>query len=120
MPGVRADGMDVLAVYEAVGEAVARARAGEGPSLVVCTTYRFKGHNVGDTEIYRSKDEVAQWQQRDPILLFQERLVRGGLLTEAEVKAIEEETAAAIRDAEQFARESPEPSIDSIYEDLFA
>lgn len=120
IPGIAVDGMDVLAVYEAVGEAVARGRAGEGPSLVICTTYRFEGHNVGDTLVYRTKEEVQRWREKDPILRFQDRLVRGGLLTEAEVKGIEEEAAAAIREAEQFARESPEPSLESIYEDLFA
>src|SRR5262249_48386928 len=68
IPGVQVDGMDALAVYEAAGEAIARARRGEGPTLLECKTYRFHGHNFGDPQMYRSREEIADWaEKRDPI-----------------------------------------------------
>ncbi len=70
MPGVRVDGFDVLAVYQAAAEAVARARRGEGPTLLVTETYRIEGHYAGEPEVYRTRAEVEQWRKKDPIPRF--------------------------------------------------
>ena len=79
MPGVEIDGQDVLAVYEAAGEAIARARAGDGPSLIECRTYRYVGHHEGDPGTgYRTQEEIEEWKKRDPILLFGQHLLRDG------------------------------------------
>jgi pyruvate dehydrogenase E1 component alpha subunit len=119
-PGVSVDGMDVLAVYEAVSEAVARARAGEGPSLVVANTYRFEGHNVGDPQPYRTKEEVQAWRQRDPIVQFRKLLVQRGVLTEGEADDIDRSVHEAIEAAIEFAKASPEPAVASAFEDVYA
>src|SRR5579884_3806012 len=87
-PGVSFDGMDPLAVYRAVREAVARARRGEGPSLVVAVTYRFLGHHVGDPLNYRDKAEVEQWRARDPIGRFEKVLLAHRLLTPERLEAV--------------------------------
>jgi pyruvate dehydrogenase E1 component alpha subunit len=119
-PGVTVDGMNVLAVYETVAAAVARARRGEGPSLVVARTYRLRGHNVGDTERYRTRDEVSRWQANDPIPAFRRILIERGVLTEASAAALEAEVQQALAEAEQFARESPDPALDTLMEDVYA
>ena len=120
IPGVTVDGMDVLAVHETVAAAVERARGGEGPSLIVAKTYRLRGHNVGDTQVYRTREEVSEWEQKDPIPFFRGLLVERGVLTEAEATRIEEEVAQELVEAEQFARESPEPSLETLMEDVYA
>ena len=120
IPGVTVDGMDVLAVHEAVISAVAWARAGNGPSLVVATTYRYFGHNVVDTEVYRSKEEVNSWRARDPVVRFRRYLVENGILTEAEADEMDRQAAQAVEDAIAFARSSPEPSTETLMEDIYA
>ncbi len=119
MPGVVVDGNDVLAVREATLVAVERARSGEGPSLLECKTYRWKGHYIGDPEQYRSKEEVAGWRERCPIRRFQSLLLERGAMQPAEIEEIsrrvDEEVAAAVR----FAQESPFPDPDEALEDLF-
>ncbi|HUX88961.1 MAG TPA: thiamine pyrophosphate-dependent dehydrogenase E1 component subunit alpha [Chloroflexota bacterium] len=120
MPGVNVDGMDVLAVESAVNQAVERARAGEGPSLIVATTYRFEGHNIGDNQPYRTKEEVDEWRKRDSIDRFRQYLVKEGVATIAETEAIEKKVHERIEDAVQFARESPEPELSSVEEDVYA
>ncbi|MBI2842359.1 MAG: thiamine pyrophosphate-dependent dehydrogenase E1 component subunit alpha [Armatimonadetes bacterium] len=119
MPGMTVDGQDVLAVYEAVKEAVERARSGGGPTLIEATTYRISGHHVGDSAPYRSSEELEYWRRRDPIEAFQQRLISAGIISEGDVKAmrksIEEEMAAAVR----YGEESPSPNIDEAYEDVF-
>jgi pyruvate dehydrogenase E1 component alpha subunit len=120
MPGIDVDGMDVLAVHEATRRAVERARAGEGPSLVVSTTYRFEGHNIGDPQPYRSKDEVAEWRRRDSIERFREYLVDERIATLEETQAIEEAVGKKIEEAVDFARISPEPDLSLLEEDVYA
>ncbi|TMI85330.1 MAG: thiamine pyrophosphate-dependent dehydrogenase E1 component subunit alpha [Bacillati bacterium ANGP1] len=106
-PGVSCDGMDVMAVYRTVADAVARARAGEGPSLVVCVTYRYFGHHVGDPLNYRDKAEVDAWKTKDPIDRFQaDRLAA----------AVTQEIDAAVA----FAKASPEPEVEALMEDVYA
>ncbi|HVC35146.1 MAG TPA: thiamine pyrophosphate-dependent dehydrogenase E1 component subunit alpha [Chloroflexota bacterium] len=120
MPGVNVDGMDVLAVYEATHQAAERARAGEGPSLIVSKTYRFEGHNIGDPQPYRSKDEIEEWRKRDGIERFGRYLIDEGIASKSEIEGIHQEVHAKIEDAVEFARESPEPELSSLEEDVYA
>ena len=119
-PGVNCDGMDVLAVYGAVADAAARARAGGGPSLVVCGTYRYFGHHVGDPLNYRDRAEVDAWRQRDPIERFEQALIAAGILTPADAERIRAEAAQEIEAAVAFAKASPEPGVDALMEDVYA
>ena len=123
MPGVLVDGQDVVAMYEAVREAVARARAGLGPSLIEGKTYRYRDHSEGMGRIvrepYRSQEELDEWKARDPIDIHRDRLVSQQIATEAEVAGIEEQAHAAIEEALEFARESPFPEPEEIFDDLY-
>ncbi len=109
IPGEVVDGMDVLAVREAVGRAVERARRGEGPSLVECQTYRWYGHSRSDPRVYRSKEEEAEWKGRDPIPSFAARLIKAGVATQAEIDALQAQVERAIKEATDFALSSPQP-----------
>ena len=121
IPGEQVDGQDVLDVYRAVKAAVDRARAGQGPSLIECLTYRFEGHFLGDPETYRSRDEVQEWRaQRDPILLFAARLTTAGPFTQAELDAMDQDVLAEVEDAVRFAEQSPVPRDEALLEDVFA
>jgi len=119
-PGVSCDGMDALDVYRTAGQAIARARKGEGPSLVVCVTYRFLGHHVGDPLNYRDKAEVEQWRTRDPIERFRQVLLDRGVLTAAQADALSPEVEREIEDAVAFAKASPEPDPGTLAEDVYA
>jgi pyruvate dehydrogenase E1 component alpha subunit len=120
MPGVHVDGMDVFAVYEAAGQAVARARAGEGPSLMECRTYRYYGHTVFDNPLtYRTKEEEAFWRSRDPLKLFRERVAPEGLLTVEELDLIDRAAEQQMEDAIKFADASPLPEAPQLYEDVY-
>jgi len=119
MPGVRVDGMDVLEVYGAVVEAVARAREGDGPSLIEAVTYRFRGHSMADPAEYRSKREERIWQARDPIVRFRHRLVTERRIAEAALDKIDAAITAEIDDAVKFADESPEPSLDEVAKGVY-
>jgi pyruvate dehydrogenase E1 component alpha subunit len=120
MPGVVIDGNDVLAVYRAVSEWAARARAGGGPVLIEAKTYRMRGHFVGDPQVYRDQEEVVAQRANDPIMRQERRMLREQTLTDdalAQMRAeVEEELAAAVR----FGRESPLPAPESALEDLYA
>jgi pyruvate dehydrogenase E1 component alpha subunit len=120
MPGVVVDGNDILAVYEATRQAVERAREGQGPTLVEGKTYRWKGHSKSDQERYRSKGEVEAWKERCPILRFRARLINEGLIDEAEAERMAEEARRLIEEAVAFAEASPEPSVESILEGVYA
>ncbi len=121
IPGVRVDGFDVLAVYEAAVEAVDRARRGKGPTLLVTESYRFEGHYAGEPEVYRGREEVLEYRKKDPILRFKKYLIGNNVTKKETLDAIEMETRREIVDAVQFARESPEPdpatAMDYIYEE---
>ncbi len=120
MPGINVDGMDVFAVYDAAGQAVARARAGEGPSLLECRTYRFYGHTVFDNPLsYRTKEEEDHWRARDPLKLFREAVLPLGEITQEELDQIDQEAAQLMEDAIKFADESPLPNQEEIYEDVY-
>ncbi|NLJ80439.1 MAG: thiamine pyrophosphate-dependent dehydrogenase E1 component subunit alpha [Firmicutes bacterium] len=119
MPGQVVDGMDVAAVRKAALEAVNRARAGEGPTLLECQTYRFYGHSRGDGSVYRTKEEEEFWKARCPVKTFGERLVAEGKLSLQEMEELEKDIEERLAEACAFADESPYPSLDSLYEDVF-
>jgi len=101
MPGIQVDGNDILAVYSAAKEAVERARAGGGPTMIECVTYRMSMHTTADDpKKYRTEEEVQEWVKRDPIVRFQKYLTDKDLLSEAKIQAIEEEVRAEIQDVE--------------------
>jgi len=114
MPGVRVDGMDVIAVYQAVLEAAARAREGLGPSLIEAVTYRYRGHSMSDPAEYRSKREERIWQERDPIKKLKAKLLNDEHSIDSKLDDIEREVAATIDDAIKFAEQSPEPSLEEL------
>jgi pyruvate dehydrogenase E1 component alpha subunit len=120
MPGYEVDGMDVLAVRGLAQEAVARARAGEGPTLIECLTYRFRGHSLADPDELRSKDEKEAWLARDPLKKFAAYMVEQNLADQDELKAIEKKIQTEIEDAVKFALESPEPDPSELYKYIFA
>jgi pyruvate dehydrogenase E1 component alpha subunit len=122
MPGITVDGNDVLAVYEASGKAVERARTGEGPTLIECKTYRWRGHHEGDPNRgsrYRPAEEVEEWMKKCPIRRFEERLIKKKISTKEKLKTIREEIEREIDKATAFARESPYPNPQDLYEDVY-
>ena len=121
IPGVVIDGNDVMAVYEAAEAAVNRARAGQGPTLIECKTYRWRGHTERPgQEDPRPKEEIEEWRQRDPINRFATSLMEHGLLTEETWQKMDAEILAAIEDAVKFSEESPFPEPEAAVEDIFA
>ena len=120
MPGVHVDGMDVFAVYDAAGEAVARAKAGEGPTLLECLTYRYNGHTVFDNPLtYRTKEEEEHWRGRDPLKLFREAVIPQGEITAEELDQIDKSAEDQMEEAIKFADESPVPDPLELYEDVY-
>jgi len=109
IPGVRVDGFDVLAVYEATVAAVERARRGEGPTLLVTESYRFEGHYAGEPQVYRQRAEVQEYLTKDPIPRFRHYLIAEEHASQAEVDAIDAGVKQEIADAIEYAKESPEP-----------
>jgi len=120
MPGKTVDGNDVLAVYETVGEAVTRARRGEGPTFIVCQTYRWRGHFEGDPDDYKPQEEREEWIKKDPIPRFRKKLNKMGILTEQEANKIHQEMEREIEKAVKFAEESPLPEPEETLEDVYA
>jgi len=114
MPGITVDGNDVFAVQEAVSSACARARRGNGPSLIECITYRMSGHSRGDMCIYRPKEEYLLWQKKDPIRKLFKKLHREGILNASINKKIKREVTDIIHNAIKFARKSPYPEFNSM------
>jgi pyruvate dehydrogenase E1 component alpha subunit len=120
IPGVCVDGNDVLAVREAVGEAVEKARKRGGPTLVECKTYRWLGHFMGDPGTgYRAKEEVEEWKKRDPIKLYREKLLSMGTCGEKDLEEINRKVEAEIEEAVLFARNSPEPTPEETLDDIY-
>ena len=123
IPGATLDGQDVLAVYEGAGDAVARARRREGPSFLVCETYRYDGHHVGDIDrsYYRSKDEEERWQtERDPLTLHGHALVAAGLADDDALAAIAAAVQAEIEAGAQFALDAPYPDPAEVGQHVYA
>lgn len=119
--GVTVDGMDVLKVYEAVKDAVEHARAGNGPTIVECKTYRFKGHHVGDPGLeYRTREEEAEWKEKCPIVGFKQYLTTVQGMKEKKIQDIEAAVTQEIRGAVDFAKNSPYPDPSEAFEDVYA
>jgi pyruvate dehydrogenase E1 component alpha subunit len=114
------DGNDVVAVYEKMQEAVEYVRNGNGPVLVESLTYRWFGHSTSDPGKYRTKEEVDSWKKKDPIVKFRNYLVDNNLATAQELDELDVQSKAAVEDAVKFALNSPEPSYESAFEDVFA
>ncbi len=119
-PGVVVDGMDSLAVLVAAEQAVSRARAGDGPTLLECKTYRYRGHSRFEKPTYRTEAEVLDWQQRDPIERLERQLIDQGLMLAADAARIRQEVRAELEDAVTFARTSPEPLPDAALRYVYA
>jgi pyruvate dehydrogenase E1 component alpha subunit len=120
MPGIRVDGNNVLEVHAASRDAVDRARRGEGPSLIVCETYRFQGHSVGDAEVYRTREEVAARKRLDPIPRYEAWLIEQGVLDETQRAAVWSQVAAEVEESVEYALASPEPDPATATQELFS
>ena len=122
IPGAAIDGQDPIAMYEAVQQAVERARAGNGPSLIEAKTYRYREHaeGFGGDIPYRSADEVEAWRKRDPVPNFRTRLIEQGVLGGADLDRLDAEERQAVQDALRFARESPYPEPDEAFRGMFS
>lgn len=120
MKGVEVDGMDVLAVRDAAQEAIDRARAGEGPTLIETLTYRFRGHSLADPDELRPSEEKETWMARDPIKKLTGYLMEQNLATQQELSEIDNKVQAAIDDAVEYAESSPEPDPQELHRYIFA
>jgi pyruvate dehydrogenase E1 component alpha subunit len=120
VPGTRVDGMDVLAVRDGVAEGIRQAREERRPTLLEAFTYRYHGHSAADPEVYREREEVEEWREKDPIETFARRCVEAGVLGEREVQQVREKAEETVLAAVEFADGSPEPALDSLYENLYA
>lgn len=117
--GERIDGMDVLEVRERVSAHLEEVREKGRPSLVEAFTYRYRGHSAADPEVYREKSEVEEWQEKDPIETFVRTCLKDGVLKDEDIEAARKEADAAVEEAVKFADESPEPALESLYEELY-
>jgi pyruvate dehydrogenase E1 component alpha subunit len=120
IPNTRVNGMDVLEVYHAALEHLAFIRDGNGPFFLEVVTYRFRGHSMGDPERYRHKDEIARWQEEDPIGIFRQRLLQDQITDEAELDDLELKVQAEVDEAVEFAEASPDPAPAALFEDIYA
>jgi pyruvate dehydrogenase E1 component alpha subunit len=119
MPAIRVDGMDVLAVSKAAEEAIARARRGEGPSFLVCDTYRYMGHYEGDEQTYRTDEEVRGWKDQDPILRLRDVMIGEGLLNQQEYEELDKSVVAEVEDAVSYAERSEWPAPTEVLDDVY-
>ncbi|MDA0676808.1 MAG: thiamine pyrophosphate-dependent dehydrogenase E1 component subunit alpha [Chloroflexi bacterium] len=124
MPGVLVDGQDCIAMYEATTEAVRRARAGEGPTLIEGLTFRYEEHSLGLGRVrrgeYRTQEEIDAWRKRDPLVIHTERLISQGIATQEECDAISAEVLKEVEASVEFARNSPFPGPEALFEDMWA
>jgi transketolase len=120
IPGTRVDGMDVIAVRECVAEGIRQAREESRPTLLEAFTYRYRGHSAADPEVYRRREEVEEWQRKDPIETFARRCVEADVLGEREVQQVRDAAEKTVEEAVEFAESSPEPPLDTMYESLYA
>jgi pyruvate dehydrogenase E1 component alpha subunit len=122
MPSAVADGMDVLDMYRVTKEAVERARAGEGPTLIEARTYRFVGHSMSDpvSGVYRTKEDVEKEKTNDPIRIFADLLARQEILSQEELEKMDEEVKRVSEEAAEFAENSPEPAVSELYTEIYA
>ncbi|TVQ40584.1 MAG: pyruvate dehydrogenase (acetyl-transferring) E1 component subunit alpha [Spirochaetaceae bacterium] len=119
IPGRAVNGMDVLTVYEELSEVVEQARTDSRPCLLDVKTYRYKGHSMSDPAKYRTRQELEKYKEQDPILLLKARMLENGHLTEQEFKKLDDEMKHVAQAAVEFAEQSAEPPLESIYEDVY-
>jgi pyruvate dehydrogenase E1 component alpha subunit len=119
IPGVVVDGQDAEAVYTVVKAAADRARAGNGPSLIECKTYRYRGHSRTDTAPYRKPGELDEWLQRDPINILKDRMIADGQLDDVEFAEMRQAAETAVVDAVEWAKNEPFPALESLYADVY-
>jgi pyruvate dehydrogenase E1 component alpha subunit len=117
--GERVDGMDVIAVREGVAEGIRKAREERRPTLLEAFTYRYRGHSAADPEVYREREEVEEWREKDPIETFAKRCIEEGVLGEREVQEVRDKAEQEVLAAVEFADASPEPPLDTLYESLY-
>jgi len=120
IPGITVDGMDVIAIYEVVREAVKRAREGKGPTLIEAKTYRYRGHSKSDKNLYRTKVEIEEWKKKDPIIRFIKKATESGEIDDEKIEKIRKDVAKDIEEGVKFALNSPEPSTDALLEYVYA
>ncbi len=120
MPSKRVDGMDVMKVFEATQEALETVRSGPGPYLLEFTTYRFRGHSMGDPERYRKSEEVKKWEESDPIGMYRQYLRTSKVANEKALDGIDAEALDEVEKAVEFAEASPEPAMEDLYKDVYA
>ena len=119
IPGMQADGMDVDAVYNATVQAAEFVRAGNGPVIIEVKTYRYRGHSMSDPANYRSKDEVEEYKQRDPVLIIKDLILANNYASEDQVKEIEKKVKVKIAETAEYATSEPLPSEDELYTDIY-
>jgi pyruvate dehydrogenase E1 component alpha subunit len=121
IPGVIVDGNDIFAIYQAAARGIARARAGEGPTLIECKTFRWRAHTerIGQPD-FRTEEEIAAWKKKDPIARLLGQLKAQGAMTDADWQAMHKEVLATIGDAVAFAEKSPFPAPEQALEDMYA
>ena len=119
VPGIRIDGMDVLAVRDTIGEHIRIAREERRPTLLEAFTYRYRGHSAADPEVYREAEEVEEWRRRDPIESFAARLLEAGVVSQAKLDEITERVEAVVKASVEFADASPEPALETLYDNLY-
>lgn len=120
VPSIQIDGMDVLAVRESMQDVLEYVRAGNGPYFIEAKTYRFRGHSVADPASYRTRIEEERWQMRDPIVHYREWLLEHRLATEEEINEMDDSVEREVEEAVRYADESPSPSPDALYENVYA
>jgi acetoin:2,6-dichlorophenolindophenol oxidoreductase subunit alpha len=120
IPGVIVDGQDVETVYASTREAIARARKGEGPSLLEIKTYRYRGHSRTDTAPYRPAGELDEWLKRDPIHILRDRMIADGQLDQTEFEELDEATRRQVIEAVEWAKAEPYPPVEAAYQDIYA
>ncbi len=116
----RVDGMDVMAVYQAAKKAIETVRSGKGPRMLEVMTYRFRGHSMGDPERYRKQEEVKKWEEQDPIGVYRAYLTANKKSTTKALDEIEARAAADVESAVEFAEASPDPALDTLYDNVYA
>ncbi|HEY8693791.1 MAG TPA: thiamine pyrophosphate-dependent dehydrogenase E1 component subunit alpha [Chloroflexota bacterium] len=120
IPGVDVDGMDFFAVNHAASELVERARRGDGPSYLVCLTYRYHGHHAGDPLNYRDKEEVDRWREKDPVEHMKETLLKWDAISASDIEAMQQRIEGEVEEAIEFAKASPEPEVSQLMTDIYA
>jgi pyruvate dehydrogenase E1 component alpha subunit len=120
MPSFQVDGMKCETVHDAIFEAAERARRGDGPTFLEIKTYRFRGHSMSDPAKYRSKEELEEYKEKDPINQVLNTIMANNFATEADIEAINEKVRLEVEEAVQFAEESPYPDASELFKDIYA